>query len=405
MQLADRNRSSYMDRLADYSFFILLLTTFAFNHSIIGNAGIVLFLGVNFLLIIAKNKVYGSYYFFCTLIYIVYNYLLIMTNRSINSATSIAMTNTLVKNFVFAITIFNYLSIKNSMENTLKLYSSVVFLFNIYIVFLSKGNIFSSRLGSDAIITVLGKTIDYNSNSVSMITAYAYLISLYGYLENRKPRDLFFCLWFLMIVLLTGSRKGALMVFLGTIMLVFLLRPKSMARNIFISGIVVSLLLLATMYMEWPYSVIGSRLEEIFVFLRGANIKDPSMRTRISFIQRGWLYFLQRPWTGYGLDCFRHLRYAYGTYSHNNYIEILISGGIIGFIIYYFPLAVMCIKILKRIRKAAGVHKVVFVMFILQLAMEIAFVTYFERLPLIIIMFALASLKVYDQRVRYLRIM
>ena len=43
---------------------------------------------------------------------------------------------------------------------------------------------------------------------------------------------------------------------------------------------------------------------------------------------------MENPLLGYGLNNY-HLFHWSGVYSHNNYIEVLVSLGIIGFIIYY----------------------------------------------------------------------
>ena len=48
--------------------------------------------------------------------------------------------------------------------------------------------------------------------------------------------------------------------------------------------------------------------------------------------------FWQKPILGHGIDSFRTLYGMLGgmeTYSHNNFIEMLVSGGVVGFIIYY----------------------------------------------------------------------
>ena len=147
------------------------------------------------------------------------------------------------------------------------------------------------------------------------------------------------------------------------------------------------------MNVPWLYTIAGSRFETMLNAVLGKTVEEGSLMSRLHYIHLGWEYFLQRPWTGYGLDCFRYLRYAYETYSHNNYIELLFSGGIIGFVLYYMPNLIMYKGIISLSRKAINVFKVGFVIFLVQQATEYASVTYFERTPLTILIIALACLK------------
>ena len=68
-----------------------------------------------------------------------------------------------------------------------------------------------------------------------------------------------------------------------------------------------------------------------------------------------------------------------GFYAHNNYIELLFGGGIIGFILYYTPV----LHFLKKLIK--GVHKhpcmpYLLAIWISKLAVEYAHVAYYMRM-------------------------
>ena len=64
--------------------------------------------------------------------------------------------------------------------------------------------------------------------------------------------------------------------------------------------------------------------------------RDLDLRTDL--IKEGLLLFSQRPFLGYGINNFR---YYYGqktglrTYTHNNFLELLVGVGLLGFFIYY----------------------------------------------------------------------
>ena len=92
------------------------------------------------------------------------------------------------------------------------------------------------------------------------------------------------------------------------------------------------------------YENVGERLVFTVKTLLGTarpNELEMSILERSGMIRDGARLFLQRPLLGYGLDCFRFAS-GLGTYSHNNYVEILFGVGIPGIITYYsmyfFPL-------------------------------------------------------------------
>ena len=66
---------------------------------------------------------------------------------------------------------------------------------------------------------------------------------------------------------------------------------------------------------------------------------DESDLIRKQLFSNGIDYFMQSPLIGHGFYNFSRLFQSdYGSviYSHNNFIETLVGGGIIGFILYYF---------------------------------------------------------------------
>ena len=64
-----------------------------------------------------------------------------------------------------------------------------------------------------------------------------------------------------------------------------------------------------------------------------------STELRMKFITFGWDKFLESPILGYGIEHFEILysdRYSVRLPSHNNYIQLLTSFGIIGLILWYY---------------------------------------------------------------------
>ena len=111
---------------------------------------------------------------------------------------------------------------------------------------------------------------------------------------------------------------------------------------------------------------------------------------------------------GVGIDNFRKvgtgqvLGTKVGTYSHSNYIEILVSTGFIGFLLYF----AIYISIFKRIirlrqRKLKGTEHnyliLVLSMFSMFVLYDFAMVSYYEKMSWLLLSVILAALIIVDK--------
>src|SRR5699024_118429 len=154
-------------------------------------------------------------------------------------------------------------------------------------------------------------------------------------------------LLFVFITIFTGSRK-ALFIFVFSIGFFSLLNKE---RNKFTKLGFIGLLLILIGYVSlnnpFLYNVLGSRIEGFFANFTGRGEIDASTNTRMNMINTGLDFFKEKPLFGHGIDSFRQLYFNYVgdyRYSHNNYIELLVSVGVFGTVIYYLGL----LSILKK---------------------------------------------------------
>lgn len=144
----------------------------------------------------------------------------------------------------------------------------------------------------------------------------------------------------LYVLMMSGSRRALLM--LGTVVLLsfwFLFKMKLIYRIVII--IFISFASVATMFSDAFYASMGARVEEMNNILQGSKSGDTS---RLFLFLYGIEWFLENPYWGYGINCFRVLSNqtemfaGKNFYAHNNYIELLVGVGILGFIVYYYSL-------------------------------------------------------------------
>lgn len=183
----------------------------------------------------------------------------------------------------------------------------------------------------------------WNSNGMSQTLCFGALLAFYYFDVAKKWYlrliNLGIFIMFGYLVLYCGSRTGFLILVVGVFLYMFIKERKmGRVRALVIGALLILCLYYLVMNYEPLYVVLGSRLEQAANGLFGSGTSDASYNGRHKMIVHGWEWFLRRPIFGYGLENFRALyshEYNFSTYSHNNFIELLVSGGIVGIAIYY----------------------------------------------------------------------
>lgn len=165
---------------------------------------------------------------------------------------------------------------------------------------------------------------------------------------------------FFLMILRTGSRQALL----GSLVAVVVILASRIYRArdgswrwwsaVTVVGTVITLgMLLASHSTYW------FRMESMFSAARGdLGDVDTSLVERAHLYKRAGDIALQNPVLGIGLDNFRaQPRFPgagpIGTYSHSNYAEVLVSTGIVGFVLYFSVFALWALA-LYRVRYLLG---------------------------------------------------
>jgi O-antigen ligase len=201
--------------------------------------------------------------------------------------------------------------------------------------------------------------------------------------------------------LVTGSRKSVLLMSLLLFFIVFVDKNKDLVRKIYFSiGF-----LIAGFVLVWAFDKFGlgfSSLNEVVAIDRitlAFEGKDDSFIDRFDFIGIGWSLFIESPIWGSGLDTFRYIS-GLGLYSHNNLIELAVSGGVLLLITYH----AIFLHIILRARKTfelndsrrLGYLFMVIVLFILGFAM----VSYNNKIISILLALLLANPTFIEDKIR-----
>lgn len=257
---------------------------------------------------------------------------------------------------LFVLFFFSYMYIKKI--GRLEDYYNAMYLSGIGLIFYSL-YVYGGLSGFLAIMSTghrMGDLIG-NQNTYGLVFANAALVALYYFFFNNEKRYILLAGLFIFFGLSSGSKKVVFLLILG---LFFLILSKYGVRKLFKAIVYSSVsLLLGWILIHLPiFSTILERLES-YLSVTG-NTSD---NIRADLIRFGLELFIENPFLGYGLNNY-HLFHWSGVYSHNNYIEVLVSLGVIGFIVYYL-IFIKSLNTLIRKRKCLKPIHFLLIFFIL----------------------------------------
>lgn len=191
-------------------------------------------------------------------------------------------------------------------------------------------------------------SISNNANSFGLAAAGMMSFFLYGNMKRDNSNILYhiFAVALMIAGLLSGSRKTMISIiiyFIGP----YLFNERKNARKTLGRLVVIVVLMFAAYEMIMNvgvlYNTIGKRVEALLGFLFREEAADGSVASRMNMTALASNICKEHPILGIGANNFKYYTY-YNTYSHNGYMEILCSFGIVGLIIYYFPILTMLIS-------------------------------------------------------------
>lgn len=390
---------TYSEILNNMLFLSIFMSIIA-RHTILDDLSKVIFIGAVFLLRKKKIDKVFNIYFVLEVIFILYCYWQIKIGISVNANVAMEKIKTLIICLIYYISIYMYILGSIKKERVIEILVKAVFYGLIVILLCDFRNIFAGRFRS-AGINIFGIRIGrLNSTYIGHLSGIALYMALLIYWKENKKKATLYTIFFTLIILISGTRKMLIMIIIAMIIIPYIYNSRKNLIKLLIR-ITLALVMIVIGYkfmMNIPilYNSIGVRVENVVDAIVNGATDESSFNTREQLIEKGMIAFEEKPTYGWGLDNFRYVINKGGYYAHNNFVEILVSGGKVGFFIYYSKyLYLILLTFICKKRKTKDEYNKIKgfrVLLITLIILEYWQVTYYYRLFMLPFIITLAFL-------------
>ena len=403
MEQSPENKRKLLLYVCDILFVLWLTSEVLLGHGILAQGALGLLALCGLACILLEKKVYVSYWIPLGLVVLLWG-LIGALGWSLNRSASLSVVKTLCVNLAFFFCLFQYLMARRNMDRVLTLYMAAVAAIALYLLWRCLP---MDILNENARLGILGEGNDtfvlVNPNWSGLMAAFSFAIAMerfLGVFSGEKKAGWWAApmVFFGIVVLLTKSTKAYGVVFLAFTALILMRWPKKWGWKLLgIVGAALFLFYVVIARMDVLDHVFFHKLRYTIenIFHPGEN--DVSLDTRGSLFAIGWQAFLSRPFTGWGLGCYQYLPGAPESYSHINYLEMLVVGGVPMLIFYYAPFVLAVKGGFARARESRTVRLLLLIT-LLYLLMDFGQVTYVDRSMLLVPLLLTAATRLVENR-------
>ena len=224
-----------------------------------------------------------------------------------------------------------------------------------------------------------------NENSIGILMANAFIICWLIILKNKgqakfeKVLMAALSVAFAVMLLLTGSKKAIAYIVISLVgLFYYYTRKQPLLKKVLLFIVAIALLILLSYCIrDIPiFHTINDRVRSLGDTLIGKGNASQTDQVRLNMISEGFNAFLQSPLFGNGAGYSYRL---FGTYSHCNYVELLMNYGLIGFSLYYGPFIALLVYVNRQVKTGDLIAIYFMVYLVLNLILAIGIVDYYER--------------------------
>ena len=384
MKKSKLNRISW--GTADILLACYLTAELLFEHTTVSRLFLAFFCMSIIWILIQNRRHYLDLFFFCYGGLIIWGSICILAGWTIDRKVALEMVRTLIVDLAYMFLLYQYLMLRSDLETPMRMVQLAAFMAFAGIVIITWPEVLTDRIG---------RQHGYIPNVISTLMETGFIISAHLFFEKRKWYDAAASCCFFGVILLTGSRRGMAVAALFAILAILWYNRKHLLRAILILIGASAVICVLCFVVPKLKTLAWDRMARAVRMLLGTGT-DGSANARLVFIRESLPFIKDRPLTGLGMNCFCLVETKYRTYSHDNYLELLLSGGIPALLLFYAPIANMLAGGIKRLKKSNGARLALYLLFRFFIT-GIMVVSYYERDELFLIIFAMALLRRSDE--------
>lgn len=246
-----------------------------------------------------------------------------------------------------------------------------------------------------------------NVNDYAFILCTAVNLLLFSFYVDANKKKMFYwkilklliiLLFAIEIIFFTLSKTGLVIILFSLIIFSFnyIIKSSVISKFLVVTAVLILYLMVNPNSIEIEFSVFDRFLGMYDTLSANSMNEDGSTSQRLNLIIEGLRLWSERPLFGWGPGQYRWVnKVDFGYYSHNNFIEILVNFGLLGFLIFYsihFYLLRKLFKLKKNKQRNNEVNWLLVMLFSLLIA-DITFVTYYNKIYVINLAFILVNVK------------
>ena len=228
---------------------------------------------------------------------------------------------------------------------------------------------------------------DYaNANAIGMWAAISAVLFVYFILGEGMKLKYIAIIMPILLVAFSQSRTAFIELIIGILLVVFFRyrEKKQFLKGVFhiVFAILIIVAVIFFVSRFQVFSGLNERIQSLVDYSQGKSVREASVIQRELYIQAGWKQFLKTPILGVGIgntDQITMIVPGRSTYLHNNFIELLASGGIIGFGIYYGIILYLIIKLIPFALKKESFSDACLIVLIVHTIADYGTVSYYTK--------------------------
>lgn len=369
------NFTKFWDHVCIFAAALYLGTIMLFSYSLdtlyLANLAFLFLFGCVIVKVVLSKKVPYSKYYHLLLVY--FAYMFVSTFWAFDVDVHIEKITTIVQITILSLCYFIIFANKDHVRKFIVIFIVAGYIMCLYSLNYYGGiRVFLSLMSS----TRLGSEIN-QANVFGYLAALTVVFSFYEAFYNGHKYHYALLILPLLMSFSSGSRKAFLVVAMGLVMLTYLKdRTADFKKTAFYLILFVGAFYFA---MQLPiFSVVTERFDALLNIFSETEKVDSSTALREKYIAQGWAYIIQKPFFGYGMAAFGELTQT-GVYSHSNYIEVLVNGGIFGLLSVYMFKIYLMIRYIPRVLAYNHLTILFASLLAISIIYEVGAVTYYSK--------------------------